>query len=221
MRALACLMLLLTSSPVFAANLFEILGNALRDSQQQSRSQASYAKENIVVLDESGLNYTYFYKTRTPGTLTQYANRGWSPKDEIYFFPPNARFERREGDQDLWHIPAGGTSSMRRSRFGEGGDGRYLVANANGTLTYNSYVGSTRKERYGDWFGSDLDFYGLTWVFPENIEIVSYRSNADSKGRWRLQPPVLTFIGKDLNNFTYSVTYRIREQDVLEARTLP
>jgi hypothetical protein len=53
------------------------------------------------------------------------------------------------------------------------------------------------------------------------VEIISYESNADQRGRWRYREPVLSYMGDNVNNFTYSVTYRVRQSEIIEAQTLP
>lgn len=182
------------------------------------------SSENIVALSQDGLKMTFFDGIRASGPLSLYAEKDWKPSNDIYFFPHDIKIEQRDSKYNYWRIPPGGKSSMSSSSYSAKGNPPYFIHNKNGSFTYNSWDGKSRDnngKNYGNWITSGFKYYALAWIIPENIEVIGYKSNADGRGRWQFKAPVLSFMATNINNFTYSITYRVNKSEILEAKTLP
>jgi len=188
-------------------------------------AQARSSQENIIVLNADGRSFTHFSGSRDSDQMTLLVPRNTKVSDYVYFFPDDVRVQRYNSDNDAFAIPSGGHSNMSTSRYKEEGEPPHFTRNANGTYTYKSWDGSYNRidgRRYfGNWHSAGFTYYSIAWIIPPNIEVVSYKSNRDNRGKWKYRAPVLSFIASSVNNVTYEVTYRVRQADVLEAKTLP
>lgn len=200
----------------------------LNQSAQNDNRSERMSSETVMIVNTDGKTYTRFDGSRYGGNLNLYVEPGDKPEDYAYFFPHNVRVERLNGQTDVFKIPPGGYSSMSTGTFStktpEGGKPT-LVINSDGSFTYNSWDGKTyhnNGKNYGLWATPhNFQYFSVAWVVPENIEIIKYSSNRESRGQWKYRSPVLSFMGSNLNNFTYSVTYRVRQSVLEEAKTLP
>lgn len=216
------LLFCLIASPAQAQSLLDLM-KSLQNNTGQGRTDRS-SSEVVVVLAADGLTMTQFVGTRTGDNLSLLSEPGSKPSDLLYFFPPNVRIEPYDRDNIAWQIPPGGYSSMNSWSYPEAGSPPNFLRNRNGSFTYKSWDGKSYDNggrNYGHWLTSGFKHFALSWIVPSNVEIISYESNADQRGRWRYREPVLSYMGDNVNNFTYSVTYRVRQSEIIEAQTLP
>lgn len=174
-----------------------------------------------MVLLPDGKNYISFSGYRSSNPVNIIVERGVTPQSYLYFFPTGVRTERENATQDAIRVPSGGYSTMDEETFTIG---RFpgIKDNGDGTFTYRNWDGTTRNEngKYGMWLHpGNYDHFSIVWIFPENIEPVKWEANR--RGRWQRNGSILTFYGENINSFVYSVTYRVRTSEVLEAKTLP
>ena len=220
----AILAALLLSPGVLAQSFWDLLNQSAQNNNRSERMSS----ETVMIINTDGRTYTMFDGTRSDGNLNIFVKPGSKPTDYAYFFPHNVRVEKYNSQHDLFKVPPGGYSSMSAGTFSTSStDGKKpaLIVNTDGSLTYNSWDGKTYSnngENYGQWATPhNFRYFSVAWVVPENIEILKYSSNRAKRGRWRYEPPVLSFIGSTLNNFTYTVTYRVRQSVLEDAKTLP
>lgn len=215
---LALLLLLpLTGS---AQSFLDLLSRGLQQAQRSATQNGS--QEVVVAVSSDGLTFTSFTGSRYGGPLNLYVPRGTRPSDFLYFFPPSVSAERLNANQDVLKIPPGGYSSMDTFAYAPAGEPPYFLSNADGTYTYRSHDPSdAANAQYGFWSSGGFDHFALSWILPSNVEVLEYSSNRDSSGRWRYKPPILSFVGSRLNNFSYEVRFRVRKSETLEMETMP
>ncbi len=74
---------------------------------------------------------------------------------------------------------------------------------------YRSWDGKKNADgRFGIWYSpDDFDDFTYTWIFPDNITLLSYRSNRD--GEWVKRDNAISFFASDVNNLTFELRYRV------------
>lgn len=222
MSGLVCC--LLTLSPAAKAQTFwELLSQSA--NKQSNNSSNRMSSETVYILNPDGLSYTLFNGTRSGGLLDLHVEKGEKPQDYIYFFPHNVSVTSHDSKNDIFKIPAGGYSSMDTGKLDPNEKDSRVKINTDGTYTYTSWDGTTyhnNGKNYGQWCTpNNFRYFSVAWILPENIEVIRYSSNNDSRGKWKYNPPVLSFIGSELNNFTFTVTYRVRQSELIDFETLP
>ena len=55
-----------------------------------------------------------------------------------------------------------------------------------------------------------FSYFNYVWVFPSNFEVLTHECNR--KGTWRLENNTLSFIGENVNNLLFKITYRTTDE---------
>jgi len=88
-----------------------------------------------------------------------------------------------------------------------------LEEKAGGEFSYRSWDGRRNDDgRFGVWYSpDDFDRFSYTWIFPDNIELLSYTSNRD--GDWIRRGNAVSFFASRVNNLTFELRYRVAPVD--------
>lgn len=170
-------------------------------------AHAGVVREDIVFLHSDGRHYTAYKALRSD--IPKWRLRlgpGERPRDYVYIHPDDYEQERVDGDVVLIFEP-GSYALMNTGRFTP----RELERGADGRLTHNSWDGKVLDNgHYGKWTApGNFERFTYIWVVPDNIEIVDYRSNSD--GDWTKADGTLVWSGRDVNDLTFDISYRVRQ----------
>ena len=80
-----------------------------------------------------------------------------------------------------------------------------------GVYTFQNDVLKDMDGNYGCFAKPDgFARLNYVWVFPDNLEVLSYESNRD--GDWRLENNTLSYAGTEVNNVLFKISYKLKEQ---------
>ena len=180
-----------------------------------SPAQAENAvSERIYYVQEGGKQALVYTTSRTDYknySLWFDAKEGYQPEDYLknflYLFPNTGEWA---GDPKPGHmvmkIPLGNFASLEWTDLEENGR---LIVDSDGVYYYNNWdsVSKTEDGHYGLWNSpGDFEQIAYSWVFPANLEPVSYTSNQE--GEWVLRQNTITYYGNDVNDLTFNIQYR-------------
>jgi len=119
-----------------------------------------------------------------------------------------ARFEwDNQSDEQVNSLlfEAGGFTLIYPGSFQE----RELQQDRQGDFHYRSWDGTRNGQgRYGYWYSPGrFDQFTYTWIVPQNIELLRYRSN--QQGTWTRRPNAVSFYAEQVNNLTFEISYRV------------
>jgi len=127
--------------------------------------------------------------------------------DDIHHISP-ARFEWDDSDERVNSLTfeAGGFTIIYPDRFNDS----QLRQDQNGVLHYKSWDGRRNSNgRYGYWYApGQFDQFSYTWIVPDNIKLLRYRSNQD--GTWTRRNNAISFYAEKVNDLTFEMSYQVR-----------
>jgi len=137
--------------------------------------------------------------------------------DDIRHISP-ARFEWDDQSHPKLNslsFDAGGFTLIYPGRFKDA----ELQRGADGELHYKSWNGRRDDQgRYGYWYSpGQFDQFTYTWIVPDNIELLRYRSN--HQGQWTRRSNSVSFYAEKVNNLTFEMSYRVSDADAAPAVT--
>jgi hypothetical protein len=96
-----------------------------------------------------------------------------------------------------------------------------LEARGGGEFLYRSWDGSKNADgRFGMWYSpDDFDDFSYTWIFPDNIELLSYKANRN--GDWVRRGSAVSFFASKVNNLTFELRYRVTRPATVPAAACP
>jgi chemotaxis protein MotB len=130
-------------------------------------------------------------------------------KDFLYLFPDSGEWTSREnGSYMVLKLPQGNFASLKwtdledQGRLKIDGDGLYYFRNWN-----SETEGKTAAGHFGLWNDpGNFEQVACSWVFPENLEPVTYVANQE--GEWVQRHNTLTYYGEDVNDLMFAIQYR-------------
>ncbi len=158
----------------------------------------------IRYLNEDGISYKDYTKVQSLGFSSwHYIKKNRLPEDEFTFISPNDYkiVPLLEEDYNQIVFNSGSFSLIKEDTLREEliiKDGLYIFQNDYETDGDGNYGNSAEPDGF--------KYFNYVWVFPPNMEVVSYESNRD--GTWRLENNTLSFIGVEINNILFKITYR-------------
>lgn len=181
--------------------------------------QAQVAREDILILNENGRDYTAYKTLRSDLPKRQVTlDAQESAGDLIYFHPDNytATPTTNGNGQTLLSFDGGSYALMRTGRF----TNKELAITSDGVYQFSSWNGQTLANgHYGKWnTPNPFTQFSYVWVVPDNIEILKY--NANQKGEWQRSGQTLAWTGKDVNDLTFEITYRVGSAATIRPTTL-
>ena len=129
-----------------------------------------------------------------------------------------ARFEWDDQSSDQVNslsFDAGGFTLIYPGSFSD----RELHQSGNNSYEYKSWDGTRDAQgRYGYWYSpGQFDQFTYTWIVPDNIEILRYRSNHE--GDWTRRDNAVSFYAEKVNNLTFEISYRVKPSQATPAAT--
>lgn len=165
---------------------------------------AGVEREDIVVLRNDGQHYTV-YKTLRSGLSRRNLSIGDdSPTDYIFIHPDDFKPETANGTTVL-QLNQGSYALLKNGQFSDS----QITHNDDGSYTFHSWTGKQPADgHFGKW-NSPGKFGALTyvWVLPDNIHVIGQKSNRS--GRWSQSKDTLVWQGKNVNDVTFTITYRV------------
>jgi chemotaxis protein MotB len=136
---------------------------------------------------------------------------GYMPEDYLknflYLFPKSGKWSSdAKPGYTVLKLPQGNFASLEWNDLEAKGR---LQIDSDGVYHYRNWDGETRTPdgHYGLWNSpGDFEQVAYSWVFPENLEPVSYESN--HTGEWVQRHNSITYYGNDVNDLTFNIQYR-------------
>jgi chemotaxis protein MotB len=184
-------------------------------SAECSSAQADNAvAERIYFVQQDGRSAMVYTTSRTD--YADYSvwfskKDGYEPEDYLenflYLFPDSGEWasDAIPGHMVL-KLPQGNFASLEWTDLEAQGR---LRIDSDGVYTYRNWDNQTRTSdgHYGLWNSpGDFEKIALSWVFPENLEPVSYTANPP--GKWVRRHNTITYYGNDVNDLTFDIEYR-------------
>lgn len=167
----------------------------------------SFNADFVRYLNEDGLTYKDYTKVQSLKLQSwHYIDKNKLPEDEFTFISPNDYeiVPVIEEDYNLILFNSGSFSLIKEDTL----DQEVIIKD--GVYIFQNDVESDNDGYYGCFAKDDGFLYlNYVWVFPENIEVLSYESNRD--GEWRLENNTLSYIGNSQNNVLFKIRYQLSE----------
>lgn len=174
-----------------------------------SQLHAGVSKEEIIFLREDGRSYINYTSLRSSqSSYSVWFSKASNLKNYLYINPNNYRWDTRSKSQ--FNVLKFLRGSYALMNFGTLAN-NLLRISPNGTFRYSNWDGhtKTRDGHYGIWNAPQrLDHLAVTWVFPTNFEVVSYRANRP--GKWVRRGNTISFFSSNTNDVVYTINYRPR-----------
>lgn len=170
--------------------------------------------EKIFFLNEDGENYVRYDTTRTSHQSydiwfneKNYKNPEKHLQNYLYLYPYEHNWDRdSQADFDLMKIASGSFASLVQDKLDIN---KEINIGEDGVYTYSNWDGKTRTpdNHYGIW-NKPEDFSQLVyaWVFPQNLNIISYKSNRP--GKWVKRNNTITYYGDNVNDLVFTIKYQ-------------
>ena len=169
---------------------------------------AGVAREDILILSPDGRHYTAYKTLRSDLAERQVFLADGERPDDLLFFQPGDFNAKTDNGRAALRFDGGSYALMRRDRF----DDAQLTAGDNNEFLFKSWTGQPLANgHYGKWNAPEaFAHFAYVWVVPDNIDLLEYSSNGD--GRWRQDGNTLVWTGRNVNDLTFRIRYRVREQ---------
>lgn len=180
---------------------------------------AEVISEHIYFVEEDGLHALSYTTNRTDydSYSVWFRNKeGYEPEDYLkeflYIYPNDLRWDTTsQPGFSLLKLPSKDFATMERVDLQDGGA---VQVSSNGVYSFNNWRSQekTPDGHYGLWNKPDsFQKLAYSWVFPDNLEPVSYEANR--QGSWVVRHNTLTFYGTRVNNLVFDISYRPRSHD--------
>jgi chemotaxis protein MotB len=176
----------------------------------------SAVSERIYFIQQDGrhaLVYTTSRSDYTNYSLWFGKEEGYQQEDYLknflYLFPSSGEWtSKEEGKYMAMKLPQGDFASLKWTNLEDKGrlkvdnDGVYYFRNWNSEIE-----GKTSDGHFGIWNDpGNFEKIACSWVFPENLEPVTYIANHE--GKWEQRHNTLTYYGQDVNDLMFAIQYR-------------
>jgi flagellar motor protein MotB len=167
-------------------------------------------KETILFLQEDGLSHLTYTTARTRGvSYDLYLDKQEWLKDYLYIYPNEYRFDREsDSHANILHFSQGDYATISPGDFRT----RTEVSEG-GVYHFSSWDGKQRPDGHFGFWNQPDDFsqFVYVWVLPKNFEFIAYKSNRP--GDWVQRHNTLAFYGKDVNDLSFNIDYRLRSHE--------
>ena len=172
--------------------------------------------EKIIFLNDDGKAYVRYDTTRTssPGYDIWFKKENSAApekylKDYLYIYPKDYKWDTSsQAGFDLMKIASGSYATLIQGKLHSKSE---INISKDGIYTYSNWDGKTRMadNHYGIWNKPD-NFSQLiyAWVFPQNFNVISYKSNRE--GKWVKRNNTITYYGKNVNDLVFTIKYQPR-----------
>ena len=169
--------------------------------------RAGVQSETIFFLQADGRNYLLERSIHSDSPTHRFHVDKAVRLQDIRHISP-ARFEwddQSDPEVNSLSFDAGGFTLIYPGQFQE----RELQRGEDGALHYKSWDGTrSAGGRYGYWYApGQFDQFTYTWILPDNIELLRYRSN--HQGTWTRRANAISFYAERVNNLTFEISYRV------------
>ena len=174
-------------------------------------ADAAVAREDIIVLDADGQHFTAYKTLRSDLPKRQVTLEADETKADLLYFHPDNYTSKQQNGRTILSFDDGSYALMRTGAFTK----KELQLQNDGSYQFESWDGKVLGNgHYGKWNSPD-SFARLSyvWVLPETIEILKYEANRT--GEWTQRDGTLAWNGKDVNNVTFSIKYRVKQHTPL------
>jgi chemotaxis protein MotB len=181
------------TSPLMAA---DAISERIYYIQQDGRHAMVYTTSRTDYSD-----YNLWFEAREDYTPEDYL------KDFLYLFPKDGEWtDDPKPGYTVLKLPLGNFASLAWANLE---DNNRLRVDDDGIYYYQNWDGQTRTPdgHYGLWNSPDaFEQIAYSWVFPENLEPVTYEANHE--GEWVVRHNTITYYGEDVNDLTFNIQYR-------------
>lgn len=171
-------------------------------------------KETIIFLQEDGFNHLTYTTARTRGTSYDlYLDKQEQLRDYLYIYPNDYRYDKESDSQaNILHFEQGDYATISPGDFRS-----KIKVSEDGVYRFSSWDGIKRSDGYYGFWNQPDDFsqFVYVWVLPKNFEFISYKSN--HPGDWVQRHNTLAYYGKNVNNLSFNIDYRLRFHETYEA----
>jgi chemotaxis protein MotB len=172
--------------------------------------------ERIYFIQEDGrhaLVYTTSRSNFSTYSLWFAKQKGYTAENYLedfhYLYPNSENWLAEEDDKYMaLKLPYGDFASLKWANLEDKGrlqvdkDGIYYFRNWN-----EEGEEKTAEGHYGIWNSpGDFKQIACSWVFPQNLEPVTYLAN--QKGEWKQRHNTLTYYGHQVNDLFFAIQYR-------------
>lgn len=169
----------------------------------------SYETDFVRYLNPDGLTYKDYTRveSRRP-TNAHHIKKGSTPEGEYSFISPNEYklVPLLDKQYNKIQFPQGSFSLIKEDTLTD-----QEVVIEDGIYTFQNDFEENGEGYFGCYAIPDgFSRFNYVWVFPDNIEILSYESNRE--GEWREENNTLSYIGHDVNNILFKIQYRATDQ---------
>ncbi len=176
-----------------------------------SSSNAHVVSETLIFLEADGHNFLRQRVIRSDFKAHRfYVDKKLQPNDLSYVDPNEFEWDSSSDPKNnILTFNQGSYTIIHPGEF----NNTELSRDKNGIMTYQSWDGYTRPDgHYGMWHEpSNYDRFNYAWLLPANLELIDYRSNRP--GTWVKRKSTLTFFAEKVNDLTFTIRYRERDDD--------
>lgn len=174
-------------------------------------AQAGVVREDIIFLAGDGQHFTAYKTLRSDLAKRQVTLDANERKDDLLYFHPDDFTASKVKGRSVLSFDNGSYALMRAGRFSD----KKLKQQKDGSYQFDSWDGQVLASgHYGKWNSPDpFERFSYVWVLPDNMEILAYNTN--EKGQWRQRGNTLAWSGKNVNDLTFRIKYRVTSQPSL------
>ncbi len=166
--------------------------------------------ENIYLIKPDGVSYLNYRSTRSSHKeYNLFLKKNEAPSKFLYI-NPEFDFDESDPERNVMKFKGGSYATMHEGSFAS-----KISVDEDGVYTYINYLeerdGKPSNGHFGEWnTPENFSTYVCAWVFPENIEILSYKSNQEPEN-WLPLTNTLRWQGRDVNDIVFTIKYRFKE----------
>jgi flagellar motor protein MotB len=172
---------------------------------------ADTSAEKIFFIKPDGFTYLNYSTTRSDHpNYSLFLKEDESEATFDYIYPNQYRLDvSAEAGRKVILFDQGSYATLRPGRFEE-----RVTVSKDGIYTFRNWDKEKNPELPGGYFGEwtapdNFSQYVCVWVFPDNLEIVSFEANQpEEKGVWKPRGNTLAWFGEDVNNIVFTIQYR-------------
>ena len=168
--------------------------------------------ENIIFLQDDATHYANYSTTRTD--YKEFNIRLKKGKNSlrkylapiVHSYPDDYRLNKEDINYDMLTYFSDELSTLKIKKFKDG-----HISYINGIYTFSSWIRPVPQDKhYGFWHNKKFYEFYYIWVLPKKYEFVAYKSN--KIGKWKKRGNTLVYKGRNVNDLTFNISYKIRYQ---------
>jgi chemotaxis protein MotB len=189
---------ILISSPISTAYADQAVSERIYFIQEDGRHAMVYTTSR-----SDYANYSLWFNKQIGYQQEDYL------KNFLYLFPDTGKWASKEnGDYMVLKLPQGNFASLKWTNLEDKGR---LKIDDDGLYYFRSWNSETEGKAADGHFGlwndpGNFEQLACSWVFPENLEPITYISNRE--GEWVKRHNTLTYYGQNVNDLMFAIQYR-------------